>query len=439
MRFLVVGLNHKTAPVEVRERLSVSGERRLEALRELVSRPTVDEAAVLSTCNRTEIYVLGPEVAAAEHEVVAFLQAQIALPDCRLEPYLYRKVGLEAVQHLFRVVSGLDSMILGEAQILGQVKEALHAALNANSLGVHLGKVFRQAVEVGKRVRTETEIGQNAVSVSYAAVELARHIFGELTGKSVLIIGAGETGELTARTLAAHGATAILVANRTYERAVELAARFGGEAFSFDALPECLARTDIVISSTGAPHVVLDLEMVRQVMRRRRQRPLFLIDIAVPRDIDPRVNDLDNVYLYDIDDLQTVVERNLARREQEIERVERIIAEETAALSQWWSARQMVPMIKALKAYGDEIRERELERLFNRLPHLSPRDREMIRASTRAIVNRLLHQPVVGLKEASEEEARGAVYVEVLRKLFGLKLEEGSHHGSSPAEGVRRC
>jgi glutamyl-tRNA reductase len=423
MYFLAVGVNHKTAPVEVRERLNLSGEHRLEVLQKLVARPPLTEVAALSTCNRTEIYAIGPEAADVEAELTGFLQFRLP-PGCRLEPYLYRMAGLEAVQHLFRVVSGLDSMILGEAQILGQVKEAFHAALNANSLGVHLGKLFRQAVEVGKRVRTETGIGQNAVSVSYAAVELARHIFGDLTGKAVLIIGAGETGELTARTLAAHGATAILVANRTYERALELAARFGGEAFSFDALPDCLDRTDIVISSTGAPHVVLDLELVRQAMRRRRQRPLFLIDIAVPRDVDPQVNDLDNVYLYDIDDLQTVVERNLARREQEIERVERIIAEETAAFSHWWAERRMVPMIRALKAHGDEIRERELKRLFHRLPHLSDRDRELIRASARVMVNRLLHQPVVGLKEASEEGSRGTLYGEVLRKLFRLKVEE---------------
>ncbi|HHW13874.1 MAG TPA: glutamyl-tRNA reductase, partial [Firmicutes bacterium] len=374
---------------------------------------------------RTELYATAPDAGGAEEELVAFLRNQLA-PGAALEPYLYRFVDLGAVEHLFRVVSGLDSMILGEAQILGQVKEALHAALNANSLGVYLGKVFRQAVEVGKRVRTETGIGQNAVSVSYAAVELARHIFGELSGKAVLIIGAGETGELTARTLAAHGATSILVANRTYERAVEVAERFNGEAFSFEHLPQCLERTDIVISSTGAPHVVLDVELVRQAMRRRRQRPLFLIDIAVPRDIDPQVNSLDNVYLYDIDDLQTVVERNLAKREQEIQRVERIIAEEAATFSRWWAERQVVPTIRALKAYGDEIRERELERLFHRLPDLTPRERAMIEASTRVIVNRLLHQPVVGLKQASCEEARGSVYGDVLRKLFGLKLEESA-------------
>jgi glutamyl-tRNA reductase len=295
-----------------------------------------------------------------------------------------------------------------------------------------LGKVFRQAVEVGKRVRTETGIGQNAVSVSYAAVELARHIFGELSGKSVLIIGAGETGELTARTLAAHGATAILVANRTFERAVELAAQFGGEAFSFEALPECLARTDIVISSTGAPHVILDYELVRQAMRRRHQRPLFLIDIAVPRDIDPRINTLDNVYLYDIDDLQNVVERNLAKREQEVARVENIIAEEIATFSRWWSARQMVPMIRALKTFGEEIQARELQRLFNRLPNLSEHERRLIRASARVIVNRLLHQPVVGLKEASEQGSHGSVYADVMGKLFGLKLDEGTAVSPAP-------
>lgn len=432
MRFLILGVNHKTAPVEVRERLSVSGERRLEVLQDLASRPVVDEVAVLSTCNRTEIYAMGPDAEAVEQELLSFMHAQLGQNDCVLEPYLYRRQDLEAVQHLFRVVSGLDSMILGEAQILGQVKEALHAALNANSVGVHLGKVFRQAVEVGKRVRTETGIGQNAVSVSYAAVELARHIFGELSGKSVLIIGAGETGELTARTLAAHGATAILVANRTFERAVELAAQFGGEAFSFEALPECLARTDIVISSTGAPHVILDYELVRQAMRRRHQRPLFLIDIAVPRDIDPRINTLDNVYLYDIDDLQNVVERNLAKREQEVARVENIIAEEIATFSRWWSARQMVPMIRALKTFGEEIQARELQRLFNRLPNLSEHERRLIRASARVIVNRLLHQPVVGLKEASEQGSHGSVYADVMGKLFGLKLDEGTAVSPAP-------
>jgi glutamyl-tRNA reductase len=418
--------------VEVRERLSVSGERRLEALRTLIAHPALDEVAVLSTCNRTELYAMGSETAAVEAELVSFLTSRLSSADGPLAPYLYHLTDRAAVEHLFRVVSGLDSMILGEAQILGQVKEALHAALNANTVGAHLGKILRQAVEVGKRVRTETGIGQNAVSVSYAAVELARQIFGDLSGKAVLIVGAGETGELTARTLMAHGATAILVANRTYDRAVEVAGRCGGEAFSFEALAECLERTDIVISSTGAPHVVLDQELVRQAMRRRRQRPLFLIDIAVPRDIDPQVNVLENVYLYDIDDLQAVVERNLAKREQETVRVERIITEETESVSRWWAEREVVPAIRALKAYGEEVRAAELERLFHRLPHLSGRERELIEASTRVIVNRLLHQPVVGLKEASGEEHRGSVYMDVFRKLFGLKAEEGAAPSSPP-------
>ncbi|MGE5508684.1 MAG: glutamyl-tRNA reductase [Chitinophagales bacterium] len=431
MHFLVLGLNHKTAPVEVRERLSFGGDRLHEVLGALIALPSLDETAVLSTCNRTELYVITGEVHAAEQDLAGFLMGKVGPSGPPVEPFLYRAVDLEAVQHLFRVASGLDSMILGEAQILGQVKDALHAALDANSLGVHLGKVFRQAVEVGKRIRTETGIGQNAASVSYAAVELARQIFGDLSGKAVLIVGAGETGELTARTLAAHGASAILVANRTHARAVELAEQFGGEAFSFENLPACLERTDIVISSTGAPHAVLDFEMVRQAMRRRHRRPLFLIDIAVPRDIDPRVNSLDGVYLYDIDDLKSVVERNLAKREQEVERVEHIIAEETTTFSQWWASRRMVPVIRALKAYGDEIRARELERLFRRLPHLSARDRELIEASTRLIVNRLLHQPVVGLK-AESGGTHDSVYADVLRKLFGLKLEEGGTAAPAP-------
>ncbi|MGE5508824.1 MAG: glutamyl-tRNA reductase [Chitinophagales bacterium] len=430
-----LGLNHKTAPVEVRERLSLAGERCSAALQELIGRPVLDEVVVLSTCNRTEVYAACQSARSGLQTLMEFLKARLGEMDHPLEPYLYRHEDLDLVQHLFRVVSGLDSMILGEAQILGQVKDALHSALNANTAGVYLGKLFRQAVEVGKRVRTETDIGQSAVSISYAAVELARKIFGELAGKSVLIIGAGETGELTARTLVAHGATAILVANRTHARAVELASRIGGQAFLFEQLPECLAQTDIVISSTGAPHAVVELDMVRAAMHRRRQRPLFLIDIAVPRDIDPRVNGLENVYLYDIDDLQMVVERNLAKRELEVERVERIIVEETESFSQWWAARQVVPVIRALKAYGDEIRDAELKRLFRRLSHLSNRDREMIRAAAGVIVNRLLHHPVVFLKSAAaDEEGARPVHLDLLRNLFGL----GAGESGPPAPGGRR-
>lgn len=432
------GLNHKTAPVEVREHLSLAGERCSVALQELINCPALDEVVVLSTCNRTEIYATCQSAASGSQALTEFLQARLGGSEYQLEPYLYRFEDLDLVQHLFRVVSGLDSMILGEAQILGQVKGALHTALNATTAGVYLGKLFRQAVEVGKRARTETDIGQSAVSISYAAVELARKIFGELGGKSVLIIGAGETGELTARTLVAHGATAILVANRTHPRAVELAERFGGQAFLFEQLPDCLAQTDIVISSTGAPHAVVDLEMVRAAMHRRRQKPLFFIDIAVPRDIDPRVNALENVYLYDIDDLQMVVERNLAKRELEVERVERIITEETHGFSQWWAARQVVPVIRALKAYGDEIRDAELERLFRRLPNLTARDREMIRAAAGVIVNRLLHHPVIFLKSAaSEEDGSRPVHVDLLRNLFGLESREGAAP-APPAPNGRR-
>jgi glutamyl-tRNA reductase len=290
-----------------------------------------------------------------------------------------------------------------------------------------LTRLFRHAIEVGKRVRTETEIGGSAVSVSYAAVELARKIFGELQGRSVLIIGAGEMGELTVKTLAAHGVNTIMVANRTMQRAVELAERFSGSAVSFDELKETLTRVDIVISSTGAPHVVLPIEMARDVMRVRRNRPLFLIDIAVPRDIDPHIHQLDNVYLYNIDDLRMVVEKNLSKREQQIERAEMIIAEEITAFSNWWASRQVVPVIRALKTYGEEIQSKELERLYNRLPDLSPRERELIAGMAKVIVNRLLHQPVVFLKTvASEDERESAIYVNVLRNLFGLQGEGDS-------------
>lgn len=423
MHFLAVGLNHKTAPVEVREKLAFSGEKLASALNRILDLEQLTEAVILSTCNRTEVYVLcqGPAqegLAQLKQFLQSFVDANI-----QVDKYLYTLIDLEVVHHLFRVVSSLDSMILGEAQILGQVKTAFHFALEHNTISTHLTKLFRQAIEVGKRIRTETEIGESAVSISYAAVELARKIFGELTGRTVLIIGAGEMSELAVKTLAAHGVSSVLVANRTFRRAQELAQAFNGRAVDYERLTENLALADIIISSTGAPHAVLTQDMVKKAMQLRRNRPLFLIDIAVPRDIEESIHHLDNVYLYNIDDLQNVVEANLAKREAQVGKAEIIIAEEVERFGQWWSARQMVPVIKALKSYGHNIKEQELARLFNKLPNLSERERECIASATNLMINKLLHSPVVSLKQlACDNRHDGQFYASLIERLFNLNL-----------------
>ena len=423
MRLVAVGLNHKSAPVEVRERLSFSGGKLGTALRDLVRLPNVAEGVILSTCNRTEVYAVTGHVERGLPQVRGLLGlGPGGHPE--LERHFYELVDLECASHLFQVAAGLDSMILGEAQILGQVKEALFHALEAQTSGPFLSRLFRQAVETGKRVRGETEIGQNAVSVSYAAVELARKIFGTLDGKRVLIVGAGKMSELTVKNLCDHGASAVLVANRTREKALELAERYGGEAVEFGELRRWLTEVDIVISSTGAPHAVIDFDTVREAMRARRNRSLFLVDIAVPRDIEPRINQLDNVYLYNVDDLECVVEANLAKREREVERAEGIIRGEVAAFAAWWAERQVVPVIRALRERGEEIQREELEKLFGRLPNLTENERVLIAAATRGMFNKLWHTPVVRLKEAAVKEG-GARYADTVRQLFGLDEHAG--------------
>ncbi len=421
MHIVTVGLNHKTAPVEVREKLSFAGTRRELVLQRLNALPHLQEAAILSTCNRTEIYAATEDLTGARQSIAGFLNEVQQGVETQLERYLYNFYDLEAVQHLFVVASGLDSMILGEPQILGQVKEALAVAQDKKTVSAYLSKLFQHSVEAGKRVRTETEIGQNAVSISYAAVELARKIFGALEGKVVLIVGAGKMSELTVKNLQEHGASAILVTNRTYERACQLARDFGGEPVAFEALGESLRKADIVISSTGAPHLVIHHDMVQEVMRARRNRSLFLVDIAVPRDIDPRVNQMDNVYLYNIDDLHSVVENNLQKREQQVKRAELIISEELMNFSNWWSSRQVVPLIRALRDRGDGIRQQELEKLFSRLPDLDEKGKNQVAAMAQAIVNKFLHDPVVFLKQAANDGQR-AKYLEVMPELFGLDM-----------------
>ncbi|KAF0208829.1 MAG: glutamyl-tRNA reductase [Actinomycetota bacterium] len=428
MHLLVVGLSHKTAPIEIRERLTFPAHRQAEALALLLSQPAVAEAVIISTCNRTEIYAVASGGDEGVDSVIEFMADYHELDRHELIRSLYITRGVDVVHHLFRVVASLDSMVIGEAQILGQVKEAYDHAMENGATGLALNKLFRQSFEVGKRVRNETGIGENAVSISYAAIELAKKVFDTLSGRTILILGAGKMSELTAKHLVSNGVKSVLVANRTFERAQELAERFNGEAIRYDDLYERMRGADIVITSTAATHYVITKEQVASAMRGRGGRPLFLIDIAVPRDIEPTVNDLSNVFLYDIDDLSGVVESNLEERMREAGRAEHIIAEEIALFVRWRESLEVVPTVAAIRAKAEVIRLAELEKACKRLGGLSQKDRETIEALTCAIVNKMLHGPTQRLKQAAAAKD-GYEYVETARHLYGLEESEARGHG----------
>ncbi len=420
-KIVLVGLNHRTAPVEVRERFALekSGEHPLAVLkREL---PEAEEALFLSTCNRVEFLLVSRDPEKAVRGLKEFLARRTGLPIAQFEPHLYLYENREAVRHLFRVASGLDSMVLGEPQILGQVKEAYREAVEHRTTGPILNRLLHKTFSVAKRVRTETGIGSHAVSVSYAAVELAKKIFGSLKGKIALLVGAGEMAELAAQHLLSAGVSKMLVANRTLSRAIELAERFQGEAYGLEELSDCLLKTDIVISSTGAPGYVITREMVKPLLRRRRLRPLFFIDIAVPRDVDPAVNELENVYVFDIDDLKQVVAENLGRRQREALRAEKIVEEEVLKFERWLRELAVYPTIKALREKAEAIRKRELERTLSRLD-LSPEDREAIEILTEAIVHKILHDPITYLKSGYHREGREAIIT--VRRVFNLDQDQ---------------
>jgi glutamyl-tRNA reductase len=428
MHIVVTGLSHKTAPVEIREKLTFPGDAQDEALHALLSYRNISEGVILSTCNRTEIYVVTNDLEAGKHDTVRFLCDFHSYEHAELSPYFYFHDSIEAIHHLFRVVSSLDSMVVGEAQILGQVKEAYEYAFDAGATNIILNRLFRHGFSVGKKIRTETEIGDSAVSVSYAAVELAKKVFGELEGRTVMVVGAGEMSELTARHLLSSGVNSVMVTNRTYERAVELAEKFDGRAVKFDDLVEEMANADIIISSTGAPNYVIKKEDVSKAMHRRRNRPTFFIDIAVPRDIEPAVNDIYNAFLYDIDDLQSVVEANLAERAKEAKKVEAIVDREVKAFVFWLNSLEVVPTISALKQRAENIKEMELGKALSRLGSLNEKQREEVKALASGIINKLLHQPIVRIKECSDRKD-GYVYVESLRHLFDLEGEPGKGSG----------
>ncbi|MGB4441083.1 MAG: glutamyl-tRNA reductase [Coriobacteriia bacterium] len=421
MHLVLVGLSHKTAPVAIRERLTFPAPVQPDALARLTAIDGIREAVIVSTCNRTELYVVASSEDGGVDSVMTFLAEYHELDRHELARYLYVVKGEAVVRHLFRVVASLDSMVVGEAQILGQVKEAYEHGFDADATQRVFNKLFRQSFEVGKRVRTETAIGESAVSISYAAVELAKKVFDTLDGRTILILGAGKMSELTAKHLVSNGVTRVLVANRTFERAQEMAARFCGTAIPYDQLYEGTREADIVISSTAATEYVITKRDLAPVARSRT-RPLFLIDIAVPRDIDPDVNDLGGVFLYDIDDLSGVVESNLEERMAEARRAEGIIDEEIASFFGWVESMEVVPTVAAIRAKAEVIREMELEKALKRLD-LSDRDRKTVEALTCAIVNKMLHGPTARLKKAAAGKD-GYEYMEVARALYGLEDSE---------------
>jgi len=420
MNIIVVGLSHKTAPVEIRERVAFAPTAMEKPLRELLALPAVNEGVIVSTCNRVEFYVASRETDVAISQVKRFLAEYHGIALSELENHLYDYQGNDAIRHVFRVASSLDSMVIGEPQILGQIKTAYGYAAEYKTVGLILNRFLHKAFSVAKRVRTETDIASNAVSVSFAAVELARKIFGSLDGKAVMIIGAGEMCELAARHFINNGVSQVLVTNRTFERAEKLAADFGGRPVLFDNFPDHLHQVDIVMTSTGAPNFILGHKQVEEVIRQRKNKPMFFIDIAVPRDIDPKVNDIDNVYLYDVDDLQGVVQSNLKERQKEAKKAEGIIDLEIDQFHRWLASLEVVPTIVALRNRLEDVRRGELEKTFASLKDLGPKERKSVEALTAAIINKVLHQPITVLKQ-SQNNGAGENYVDAVRVLFDLE------------------
>jgi glutamyl-tRNA reductase len=435
-----IGISHKTAPVELRERVALPEGRAASVVRELVSTEHIHEAVALSTCNRTEIYLAVDDDVEAETVTLGILARQAEIRPTELVGHLYSLRNEDAARHLFRVAAGLDAMVVGESEIQGQVKRAYELALVERTTSAIMNRLFREALAAGKRIRRETAIGAGRLSVSSVAVQLARETLESLEGSRVVIVGAGETGELTAKALVEAGVTSVFVANRRYDRAIGLAQRFGGRAVRFDELPAELERADIVVSSTGSPHHIVERDELATVVHSRTGRPLLLIDIAVPRDIDPRVAELEGVVLRDIDDLQRLVERNLSGRETEARRAEALVDHELARFTRWLESLEVLPTITALRARGEEIARQVLRENEGRWKSLDEADRERLELVASTIAKRLLDRPILKLKGRGDEPTTYA-YLQALRELFGLESDarsafaKGSDKPSAPAAG----
>lgn len=416
---ILIGVNHKTAPVALRECIAFSEDEARDALTALKVSSSIRELLIYSTCNRVEILMVTEERQNAIDEAVAYISSRKQMPAEMFENALYVHRGRAAVRHLFRVAASLDSMIVGEPQILGQIKSAYRMATTHRTSGVLLNRLLHRAFFVAKKVRTETGIGDSAVSVSYAAIELARKIFGELGGKEVLLIGAGEMAELAVEHLLRHRVKRIFVANRTFERGLALARRFGGQALRMEEIDDTLRQVDIIISSTGAPGYVVTRKQLKDKMRGRRNRPIFFIDIAVPRDIEPAVNRVNNAYVYDIDDLKSVIDENIDERKKEAIKGERIIEEAAIKFQLWLDSLAAVPTIVALRDKFDAIARTEVDKTLSGLKHLTESDRESIDRMVRSLINKVLHDPTAYLKKTGCQ-GDNAVHIDMTRKLFKL-------------------
>jgi glutamyl-tRNA reductase len=417
---VLIGLNHKTASVELRECIAFSDDDTANALQTLFRRADIDEVILFSTCNRVEVLLVTPQPSEAIEETKKFIADSNKISIEEFEHALYVHLNDEAVRHIFRVASSLDSMVIGEPQILGQIKGAYRTATDLKTSGVILNRLLHRTFSVAKRIRSETGIGDRAVSISYAAVELGKKIFGSLEGKKVLLIGAGEMAELAVEHLIRNKAEDIFVANRTFENGVELARQFNGKALRFEEIADFLKSADIIISSTGSPDFVINRKMVKGIIRTRRNRPLFFIDIAVPRDIDPEINWLTNSYVYDIDDLKSVIDENIEDRQREAIKAERIIDETVIGFKNWHRSLDVVPTIVALRNKLESIAENEVRKTLksNQIP---PQGTESIKKMTNAIINKVLHGPTIFLKESGMGDNKSR-QVDIVRKLF--KLDE---------------
>jgi glutamyl-tRNA reductase len=442
MRLVLIGVNHKTAPIALRERIAISREDLPETTRALAAVPGVTECMIVSTCNRVEILAAVEEQVGVERQaaresptagLTAFLHRHFALDPSLLAPHLYAHSDREAVRHLFRVAASLDSMVVGEPQILGQVKEAFAVARASGTVGGQLEHLLQSAFAAAKKVRSETEIGSNSVSIASVAVELARKIFGSLEGRTVFLVGAGKMSELAARHLVEQGAGAILVTNRTLERARRMAESFNGRVIPFGQLYEAASQADIVISSTGAPHAIFGREHGLTFLHRRRNRPMFFIDIAVPRDVDPEMGKLEGIFVYDIDDLQQVAAAHMAERGREATGAEALIAVEVERFHQHQRTVNVSPAIMALQQQAEEIRQAELHRAQSRLGSLSAEQIAAIEALTRGLVNKFLHPPMQALKQAARENDETKLLA--LCEAWSLPAEAELENGAGQMNG----
>jgi glutamyl-tRNA reductase len=426
---LALGISHKTAPLALRERLAFSEEQAGQFASEATATPEVREAVVISTCNRTEVYLVVGDPVRAEADVLGLLARRAGIRPTELAEAIYSPRNCDAARQLYRVTAGLDSMIVGEAEIQGQVRRAHETAARAGATGPFSNRLFAAALTTGKRVRSQTGIGSSRVSVPSVAVDLALSVLGDLARRHVVILGAGETSELTASALADQGAGTVFVANRHADRALSLAQRFGGSVVGLDGLPEQLVRADIVLSSTASPHPIVGREELEPLMRERAGRSLLLIDIAVPRDIDPACGELEGVSLYDVDDLQAVVARNLTTREGELPAAEQIVEQEIHRFAGWLGQLEALPTVTALREHGNAIVERVRAENAGRWESASPRDVARVETIARAVMSRLLHEPTIRLRSLSQ--ARGHASLQLARELFGLREHAVTHEQPS--------